>query len=867
MILSLKCRRLSQIVLTRSIYPQNCLIFSNNASARYKCCHGNATFQRCSSPSRSYHGSIHSKHVDVLSKSWGSHLTTFEQYQYQSDLSQPSIKGPRLLDEPAFNTDWDLWLELIIFQRRQRNIDKVRALYHETTVRDLCIPTIGAIADELWSLFLYLGWETRTVWEVLIPYARRLQERTGGSWQPLYAKILTRILKSAPQDASLWHTRLRDTFKPSSADMKAIFRNGVSSEATLQVFKRMYLDFSYRDLYSTVIPQLCRDGNYKRALQWHHMMITASDIPSSTEIAKPLSHHLAIHGTSDELILMTKSMASADVPVPAWPASVYQSLPIKKATISELFNRQLGVAHNISPKALSDEFCARLFATPVFPVNTLIKAIHMLGVDTLGPTSLRELVSRELKSRTNSSSRPISQCLDKLKETGISIDDSIFCTVIGNLAVQGDERLLEEVISCDMCPDAFEDRDLQESLLAKYYAHHDHLQISRTLAILTAKCKPENLQSTLMNLILRSALKRKDKQKIHQQLDMMQEKMVPLCARSVRVLRRGLLSPRAVSEPPASKDELPRVVAIYQGILRAGGDVQFNQWREILLRLGMTGLLSELEKLSLWLAEWYSNPSFRASESSLFQPTSEQVLEDLPARNPRHPLRVIFSDFAQQAIVAWSFQRSGELYEHQETIRDGSFTWRWGSKLLSELQHRKVVVLRNTVSRAYRLRFIALVGHGTSRRVINRTARAISIDQVMDMAQEIEKIHGSAIFFPDYRRLPLADARRLEILKQQILFARIHTDPIQGGKLRPYGRKLHLIQKPHPLIRLERRSQILKYTSQKGRFDYQKWLDDHRKYPDDDRTWKSDEQNGDKENGRERSHYHIPISHRLPQPS
>lgn len=804
------CRKASQIFLTRLAYLDISRPFLHNLPARYEIWHGNAKLPNCSSPSRSFHGSIHSKHVDILSKKWGSYLTTFEEYQYQSDLGQPPIKGPRLLDQPAFNTDFDLWLELVLFQRRQRNIDKVRALYHEITIRDLYIPTIGATADELWNVFLYVGWETHTVGEVLVPYARKLHERTGGSWQPLYAKILTRILKSAPRDAALWHNRLRDCFKPSAADMKAIFRKGVSSEATLQVFKRMYLDFSYRDLYSTVIPQLCNDGSYKRALQWHHMMITANDKPSSTEIAKPLIHQLAIHGTPNELLSMTTSIARADVPVPALPASIYQSLPIKKAAISELFNRQLGIVHNISPKVLSDEFCARLFATPVFSINTLIKAIHMLGVDTLGPTSLRELVSRELKSRSHSASRPISQCLDILRETGISIDDSTFCTVVSNLAVQGDDRLLEEVINCDMRPDAFEDQDLQESLLARYCAHNDHLQTSRTLAILTAKCKPENLHSTLMNLILRSAVKRNDKQKIYQQLDLMQEKMVPLCGRSVRALRRALLSPREVSKPPASTAELPRIVAIYQGILRAGGDVRAEQWREILLRLGMTGLLSDLEKLSLWLAEWYSNPSFRASESSLFRPRSEQVPEDLPAGNPRHPLRVIFSDVAQQAIIAWSFQRSGELYENQKSMRNGGFTWRWGVKLLSELKQRNVLVLRNTVSRACRLRFTALIGHGISRRLINRTARAISIDQIMDMAQEIEKIQGSAIFFPNFHKLPLADAKRLEIVKQQILFQRIRTDPIQGSKLRLYGRKLNLIRKPDSIIRPENTWRTLK---------------------------------------------------------
>ena len=794
MILRPKCRKVSQIILTRPFYLEKNSLFFNIALARYGYLDGNAKLPNCSLPSRSLHGSIHSKRVDVPSKDWGRYLTTFEQYQYQSDLSQQSTQGPRLLDEPPFNVDFDLWLELILFQRRQQNIDNIRALYHEIITKDLCMPTTGATADELWNIFLYMGWETHTVWKDLVPYARRLQERTGRYWQPLYARILTRSLQSVPQTADLWHTRLRDSFKPSSADMKAIFRKAVSSEATLHIFRRMYLDFSFRDLYSTVIPKLCNGGNYKLALQWHYMMITKNDIPSDKEIAKPLSDLLAVHGTSDELISMISSMAKVGVPA---TASTNQSLPVKKATVGEIVNRQLEAAHGISSKNFSDEFCARLFATPAFPVDTLVRTMYMLGVDTLGPISLRELVSREFKSRKPSSPRPISQCLDKLREAGISIDNSTFSTVIINLAVQGDERLLQEVINCDMHPDAFEDQQLQETLLARYYARHEYQQVRRTLAILTAKCEPENLHSTLMNLKLRSALRRKDFRKAYQQLDMMQEEMVPLTIQSVSLIRRKLLSPRKVSQPPASTTELPRIVAIYKEFLRSGGNLRTSYWREILLRLGMTGLLRDVEKLSLWLAEWYSNPSFRASESSIVMQKSEQVPEYLSPANPRHPLRQIFSGTAQQAIVAWGFQHSGELYRNRKAVENSGFSWRWGIKLLRKLEQRNVLVLPSTIARACRLRFTALVGHGLSRRSINRTAHPTTIDQIMYMAQEIEKMWGSEIFSHLSHNLPTGDASRLEMLEQQIFGGRLHTYPIEAPKLRLKARRL--IQMSHPL--------------------------------------------------------------------
>lgn len=848
MILRPKCKKVSQVILTTPVYLVNNHLFFTIEPAQYQhlyrsfghlCSsrvqrnkYGNAKFPNCRSPSRSFHGSRYSQeeYLDTPSKDWRRHLKTFEQYQYQSDLGQqPSTKGPRLLDEPAFNTDFELWLELVLFRRRQQDINNLRTLYHVIIGRDLHIPTAGATADGLWNNFLYLGWETHTVWDNVIPYARRLQELTGRSWLPLYAKILMHYLRSTPQDVALWHTRLCDHFKPSSADMKDIFGIAVASDATLRAFKRMYMDFSIRDLYSTIIPQLCNEGNYKRALEWHHIMMTANDLPSNTKIAEPLSHHLAIHGKTDELISMTTSMAKAGIPA---KTSANQSLPSKKASLSELLNRQLGAVHNISPKRLSDETCARLFATPAFPIDTLVKAIHMLGVDTLGPISLRELVSREFKSRKHSASRPISQCLDALRHVGISTDDSTFCTVVSNLAIQGDERLLEEVVNCDMHPDAFEDQHLQESLLARYYARDDYRQVSRTLAILTAKCEPESLQRTVMNLILRSAGKVKDLRKVHQQLDIMQEKMVPVSAQSARTLRRKLLSPRRVSKMPASVAELPSVIAMYQGILRNGGDVHLNQWREILLRLGMVGLLSDLKKLSLWLAEWYSSSSFRASESSFFKQKCKQIPEDLAIGNPRHPLRILFPAVAQQAFVAWGFQHSGELYRNRKSVRNSGFTWRWGIEVLWELKQRKVLVLRNTLSRACRLRFTALIGDAVSRRLINRTAWPTSIDQIMDMAQEIEKIWGSEVFIHPFHKFPQGDARRLEMLKRQILHAGIDRGQTKVSNPR---REMKFLQDRRPFCRLE----YDWYTASDDlgwQFDNQKWRDDDRKCQDDNQT-------------------------------
>ncbi len=767
--------------------------------------HGNSQSSNSGLWSRCFYESVSLKdeHGHCFTGDWKDHLQTFEQYQYQSDLGQPASNGPRFLDQPTYNKDFALWLELILFRRRQDDIKSLRALYKEIKLRNLYIPTTGCTADGLWSNFLHVGWTTNRVWKDVVSYARRVQAATGGSWPRLYCQILSHSLRHSPQHAALWHTRLRDNFKPSSSDMKNIFEQAVSSESTLGTFKRMYMDFSIRDMYPTIIPKLCNEGNFKRGIEWHNMLMKMGDIPPDAKVAEPLFHHLALYGKTYQLVFMSKSMTEAGVPVPTSNSKISEG---NKIITRELLNRELGDTHKIAPKKLTDEFCGRLFATTAIPVEVSINGLRMLGVDAVGPISVRELAWRELVSRKRSSSEAITRRLDDLKKAGIAVGDSTFCMLVSNLAMQGDERLLEEVVKCDMHPDVFEDRDLQESLLAMYFANGDHLKADRTLAILTAKCKPGNLENTRWNLILRAAVKRGAGKDIFKILDSMQEKMVPVSTKSSMALRRGLLSPREVSKPPTTVAELPSVIAIFQRILQTGGYVHIFQWRELLRRLGMAGLLRDLQKLSIWLAEWYSNPLFRASQSSFFNQKGEQVPNDLPIRHPRHPLRILFPPVVQQAIVTWGFQHTGDFRNPHIRFRNKGLTWRWGIQLLRELKCRNVPIARSTVARACRLRLIALFAKGKSQRLINRRARACTIHQIGYMAPEIERAWGADLFYPFHKFLR-GDPRRLEMLQQEILGEKVRFNPTKMYLRRSSGSGP--VNTPGPSSNLERRWEAL----------------------------------------------------------
>lgn len=663
--------------------------------------------------------------------SWRNHLITYEQCYYESNLGGTSSKGIRLVDQDAFSSNFDLWLELIRFRRRHKDADGINAIWKKLLARKLHLPTQGATADELWDQFLRFGWETDSIADIIIPNAKTMKAATGLAWPKLYTRILGYCLKKNPQNSSLWHDLLHKDFPPSSEHLKELFSLAVSNRDALKAFRFLYMSLPNRDLYATIIPQLCSLQYYTLASRWHRLLMKVQDIPSTSTTVQPLLDHLVVYGNKNDLADMNKKMADAGVSL----------VPFNGQDFREILNRQLGQIHRIAPKVLSDEFCARLFATAMFSVDTIINGLLMLGVDAIGPLALRELVSREGSSPVNCRRR-----LAQLKLAGITVGHSTFSKLVCNLASQDKAQLLADVVNCEMHPDAFDDRKLQESLLTRYHEYGDGLKARRTLAILAAMSSPARATILHWNVMLRSALRRQDRVNVHKILEAMHEHQVPISAKSSSLVRVYMISRRQVARRPVTTRELPPIIAIFQRILRSGGTVPAYDWRDILRRLGMMGELIELEKLAIWLADWYSNPTACAAQSSHFHPRNKHIPRDLSPLHPQHPLRIIFPAAAQSAIIAWGFQHPGDIEQRVRQLRNRGLTWRWGLQLLRKLRGRGVPIARETVASACRLRLIALFRRGRSNRRINRRARARNAHPLEYYAEEIEKVWGKDVF-------------------------------------------------------------------------------------------------------------------------
>lgn len=694
------------------------------------------------------------------SDGWRSKLMTSEQYEYESNVNLPASKGPRLLDQIHYAFNFELWLELILYRRRIHGVQGPKPLWKLIQGRNVRLPTEGTTAGRLWTTIVQMGLINPSVLPSVVQYAIDLQLKTNRYWRHLYMTIMRySIVHHSSQEYRRmfddYHTKLYAGFPPTADQFLELFdlvcKRGRSSTINISKLQRVYADLPYRNLYSSVMTRLYKIEDFKAAASWHSLMVTRKDVPSDLQTYRPVFRYMALYGNRQTLTIMVDEMVRAGVPLPSF---INHPLPISPSS-QALIDKRLAEVHGIKPSPISDEFCARMFATGFFSVKTVVYLLRMAGAKSIGSVSIREIAVRE-----NCVPSAVMSSIKQLKKSGITLEKSTYCTLVSRLAVEDNARLLEDVVRCDLHPEAFDDKDLQESLLGVYHADGDQLQIDRTVAILMATCPEEHVTTAHWNVQLRLRLRQRDIPAVGRILEAMYASSIVVESKSSSYVRRCLLTRRAIGKRPLYVYDLPVIINIWQNVLKSGGIVPAPAWIEILRRLGMTGQLEQYERLALWLAGYYSST---AGFTLGLLPHSQVITKGftrrlimvptrLGTRVGQHPLRVLFPSRVQQAIVAWGFQHA----------RIGGTNWRWGLHLLLKLKRLGVYVNRETVALACRQRLGILFGSREPSKAINRRLRRGNRASLEQYLREIEKIGGKSLFFG--RASPEDDEERIRLL-------------------------------------------------------------------------------------------------------
>lgn len=703
-----------------------------------------------------------SNHLDLAinakrsNKGWRSRLVTLEQYHYESDLEAPALRGPRLLDDPKQFKNWKLWLDLIVFRKRHHGANCTVMICSELLRRPSLLPTLGDLANQLWDLLIGAGVCEPNFLEEVVSYAKRLKHSARRSWPGIYYRIVSLALKRDPGSAYNWHMKLRDDFPPSLEDYKMLFKLSFERECSAH-FRGLYKDTPLVGMYGTVICHLCNSQMYHEALKWHHVLLAARDFPAELSDTRPLLDYLIFIGDASRVENFVRELADVNVRI----SNIAASLVRRNTVITrEIMNVRLGEVHGVAPIHLSDSFCARLFATRLFFVEAVISGLRMMAVESIGPSSLRELAVRD-----NYNPDAICCHVDSLRTAGISLGNSKFCAVVRSLAIENKRDILKSVVDCDLHSDTFEDLNLQERLLAQYYAEDDLMKIERTLAVLTTGCSVKDLEKVRMNLILRCQVTLGKTEKVLATLGQLKHLAIPVSTRSSRHLRVCWLSRRQVGRGADENYELGVIIQTSRMSMESGRFVPIIAWREMLRRLGMAGRLTEVENLALWLVDWYSSPAAKValSKHMLSSGRSGHPLiegqtspENALYRDPRRYLSTLFTTAARHAIVAWGFQhfrkprRGIRVFNKSSMVECRSrLQWTWGLLLLHKLRARGVPIRRRQVAQICRHRLNTLFGVGLSKRNINRRARAESaLNSYTEKAyvQKMEEIWGKGLF-------------------------------------------------------------------------------------------------------------------------
>ncbi|THW95927.1 hypothetical protein D6D17_07605 [Aureobasidium pullulans] len=638
-------------------------------------------------------------------------LDAFSTFRHEADvcdrLPAPKDAETRLIDEPQYLQNLNLWLEILRFRLRLDGQQGVMDVVEAFVRRQVVLPLRGPQADQLWSILLWSAIQYPQMLRLLYPYVFDTLPRSGLLDICLYHRIVGPLLRQNPMFAVKWHKRMQiDGLLPSDhVSVLAHFVEDVCMSnhkpKAIEAFKKIYTSLKVKYAYDECMLHICRMLDFPDALDMHVFFVRHDDKPSLSMKSTPVIAHLIEHtwlaksgmkpSVRDRFAdqIMTAQYEFQRIKPIELDTAHAEVMP---ALTRENMSTLVGDVHNIREKELNDAFCARLFATTAFSTDLIITGLRMLGLKVVGNLALREIAARV--------SQPLEYVatVDAIRNAGISVVDSVFSRALQSFAKQpGKHRSFEFLVSSDQHPTAYEDRSLQKQLFGSFLASGDHTQANAVLDVLTVdEAEPQTYHA---NLILQAYSRRGQRASILQILHEMRLHRIPVSEASLRTIQWTTLRPRLRSKRPITQEHH-----------------------------NLPGALDE---------------------------------------GDRHPLNTIFTPHLLRAMVAWGFKSEVSSPESTTAVRlgsedleaqsketegaaDESFNgWTRGLVLVRKLQRFGVNLRGTELRREVKLRLWTLYGPGRSTVPLNRQAQRMNRLSLVDRVNHIHRIMGT-----NWLRLP-----------------------------------------------------------------------------------------------------------------
>jgi len=691
---------------------------------------------------------------------WAPYLRTYNEVEYQSDLRTQRDDNKKLLNDPKFSKDLTLWTYLLEFRKRHYGDAGVSMFWRAIRQRGLVLATEGSIAYKLWPIFLQAGFEDKEMLHDICRYADELFDTSGKRWSDFYVYIMQHMILREKQDTiMLWHERLIERHPPDPAAFSKLARN-VIMRGDLEALKVLYKTdfFKTNDIYKiygNIIPILLKRKDFQNAVKWHFFLVHRGDHPRGSKVVGPLIQYFEIYDPWKALRIKNSLISRSVLHAASAPDGKGEPKMISR----EMMNVVHGKAFGIEPKTYNDSLGARWFATNWISLDFAINSIHALGVQGIGPLSLQAIALREADASG------IVRRIDQLRELGISIGDSVFSNAVEYFARNGETQYLYDLLRCDQHPESYDDRQLQDNLLATYAAAEDwpHYRLTAAIQVLGS----QSPRAKQYNIIQQINMLSGNRSAFFKMLEEMRVQRIPFEAKTVIHIIQHFLPHRRRRRAPNSRrkhlDDLQIAISILKTIMEFGSFIPPTVWHEIIRRLGMLGLFYDLEKLCFWLVVCYNPRSTLRSQSGKLssQVPASQVRDlaraQFPTSHRLHPLRILFSNSLQRAIVEWAFKLNYWWRPSQPTAvledsvatgdvyAQGEFRCTRGVKLLRELQDQGVFISLVQIRRALRNRLVILYRPGETHVLRTKLLKQENVPSREDLVAQLNKVWGADI--------------------------------------------------------------------------------------------------------------------------
>ncbi|KEF59459.1 uncharacterized protein A1O9_04303 [Exophiala aquamarina CBS 119918] len=578
---------------------------------------------------------------DILTDAFMFGLRTKEELLFQADVGHCEELGSRLVDGAPGRQNIELWLILLRTQALQNGHEGIKTIWKGLQMRG---PLVQLHDDDprvnsLWNVFLAAG--------TADPHFLRMVCTRARENKFVRPAIFTEIVGAAlegikPEYALKFADYLSDSFRGRD-DLIAIFLSASKSDHpdALKVFCKVYDRVPQSKIYSSAVPLLWEQDRPSDAIYVHLFLLSRGDLPDRFELLQPFIRYLISQDQS--ATAFTKALTAAGASFEAqirhfWATET--SIQADYQSISQ--NLVASKLSRPTHQKLTDHFVARAFATRAFSFEFAVNNMRMLGLVEVGPLAVREMALSAHDAST------LRERFRVFRELGIDTGSSVFVRTIQNATEAGQWDIVQSLANSDVHHEDLADRVLQERLLTQYYRESDWLQVNRTLAVINMGRFGDQDKQQARSILLLTMLRVKDYHAAIQLVSNMRQNGQQLYGRAI---------PQEISsavrqwyrQPPhqrtkSSVDQLAFFIGLLQDLAASGTYISLETWRIPLIALAQAHRLESLERLSIWIAEWYRPGGFHSQYWKF------------PLRGPSSDINKLWSAAFQRMLVSWCFR-------------------------------------------------------------------------------------------------------------------------------------------------------------------------------------------------------------------